>query len=144
MAPLDVVLLWALLLVAFAYARGVSELQALSFDVGLGASESVWLHVIPDFVDGSVLAGVAPRSFVVPSLVFGLGSSCGQSSVPYSSVAVAYWALCWVASVPAEAFGTVSSATWVMWASFIVYVFLDSFRAVPGAIQRLTRSRPAW
>ena len=73
MAPLCVVLLWALLLLAFAYARGVSELQALSFDVGLGASESVWLHVIPDFVDGSVLAGVAPRSFVVPTLVFGLG-----------------------------------------------------------------------
>ena len=113
MAPLDVVLLWALLLVTFAYARGVSELQALSFDVGLGASESVWLHVIPDFVDGSVLAGVAPRSFVVPALVLGLGFVLWPSSVPYSSVAVASWALCWVASDHTEAFGNVSSAAWV-------------------------------
>ena len=73
MAPLWEMLLGTLFLLTFAYDRGVGELRALFFDVGPGASESVCLRVIPVFVAWSVLAGVAPRSFVAPSLDFWLG-----------------------------------------------------------------------
>ena len=129
MAPLSVVLLWALFLLAFAYARGVSELQALYLDVGLGASKSVCLRVIPDFVAGSVQTGVAPRLYAIPALDFLVGVG------PVERLLCPVRVLQWLNGLSAGSRPDIQMLSvslrplpWLRWLLSSVYVFLDTFR----------------
>ena len=67
-------LIKTLFLLSFMSARGVSELQALSYDVGFGFSSSVCFQYAPDFVAKTELVGASARQFVVPALSSLVGS----------------------------------------------------------------------
>ena len=109
--------------------RCVCELLALSLDVGLGASKSVCLRVIPDFVAGSVQTGVAPRLYAIPALDFLVGVG------PVGSLLGPVRVLQWFNVLSAGSRPDIQMLSvllrplpWLRWLLSSVYVFLDSFR----------------
>ena len=122
----------------------MSELQALSFDIGLGASGSVCLRFVPDFMAKSELAGVTPRQFVIPALSSLVGDDPDELLLCPVRALQCYLELS-ASSRPGvqRLFVSLRAPTRAMSKNALAFftrsVILDSFREVPDEVQRLTR-----